>query len=239
MNLGFIGLIDIIVIVLGLIVCFLGFSKGFMNKVIGMLGILVIFGLAVFLCANFAEMLITNKIIYPSIYKGIYSKMATEVAEAGSDASVADIIQAALGCPSLIAVFLAGKIDVSSTSELPDVVAAQLGTYAMIGISFLILIFSMSLVLVILKVLANTLRKSTLIKTVDGIMGMALYLLIYVAIISLLFWGLRALMDNDVIQGQARQFIITDLQLENENASRLSKFFYEGNLFSSIQDLFK
>ena len=209
-----------------------------MRKVIGILGVLVIFGLAVFLCSNFAEMLINHKIIYPSIYNGVYNKMAKEVAEAGSDATVADIIQAALGCPSLIAVFLAGKINVSSTEELPTVVAEKLGTYAMHAIAFLILIIAMSLVLIILKVIANSLRKNTLIKTVDGIMGMALYLLIYVAILSLAFWGLKALMENNVIQGQSREFIITDLQLET-NAARLSKFLYNGNLFASVQELFK
>ena len=238
MNLGFVGIIDIIVIIVGLIVCFLGFSKGFMNRIIGILGILVIFGLAVFLSSNFAEMLINNNIIYPKIYNGIFSKMAEEVANAGSDATVADIIESALHCPAIIAVFIAGKINCNSTEELPDLVATKLGTYAMHAIAFLILIFAMSLVLIILKVVANSLRKNTLIKTIDGIMGMALYLLIYVAILSLLFWGLRALMENNVLQGNAREFIITDLQLDTE-ANRLSKFLYNGNLFSSIQELFK
>jgi hypothetical protein len=105
------------------------------------------------------------------------------------------------------------------------------------GIAFVILAFAFSFVLIILRILANTLRKSSIIKAIDGIMGMALYLLIYVVILSLLFFILNIMVTKEVITGNALEFIKTDLQLETDEL-RISKFLYNGNLFNSIKELF-
>lgn len=236
MDLGIVGIIDIVVILLGILFLFIGFKRGFMNKMIGLLGVLVILGLSIVLASNFAEFLKNRELIYPSIYDSVLEKMNAASQEAGEGASSADIIAKALGIPSLFASFIAGKIE-ATPQELPALVAEKLGTYAMKGIAFLILVFAFSLVFIILKILANTLRKSAIIRVIDGLLGMALYLLIYVVIISLLFFILNILVTKGVITGGTLEFIETDLQL-NTDALRISKFLYNGNLFNSIKELF-
>ena len=236
MDLGIFGIIDIVVILFGIMFLFIGFKRGFMNKMIGLLGVLVMFALSLVLASNFAEFLKNRELIYPSIYDSIYEKMQAASIEAGEGASNADIIATALNIPNLFASFIAGKIE-ATPAELPALVAEKLGTYAMKGIAFLILAFAFTLVFIILKILANTLRQNAIIKTIDGLLGMALYLLIYVVIISLLFFILNILVTKEVITGSTLEFINTDLQL-NTDAFRISKFLYNGNLFNSIKELF-
>ncbi len=236
MDLGIVGIIDIVIILFGIMFLFLGFKKGFMNKMIGLLGVLIILALSLVLASNFAEFMKNREWIYPSIYNSIYDNVQNTVNEAGEGASTADIIAKAMNIPSFFASFIASKIE-ATPETLPALVAEKLGTYAMKGIAFLILAFAFSLILIILRILANTLRKSSIIKAIDGIMGMALYLLIYVVILSLLFFILNIMVNKEVITGNALEFIKTDLQLETD-ALRISKFLYNGNLFNSIKELF-
>ncbi len=236
MDLGIFGIIDIVVVVFGILFLILGFKRGFMNKMIGLLGVLVMLALSLVLASNFAEFLKNRGLIYPSIYDSVFEKMQAVVSEAGEDASTADIIAKALNIPSLFASFIASKIE-ATPAELPALVAEKVGTYSMRGIAFLILVFAFSLVFIILKILANTLRKNSIIQTIDGLLGMALYLLIYVVILSLLFFILNILVTKEVITGSTLEFIKTDLQLDTE-AFRISKFLYNGNLFNSVKELF-
>lgn len=237
MDLGFFGIIDVFVVLLGILVLFIGFKKGFMNKMIGLLGVLVMLALSITLAPNFAEFLKNREIFYPSIYNSIYDKVSAIVAESGEGASTTDIIANALHIPSLIASFIAGKIE-ATPSELPGEVATILGGYAMVGIAFAILALLFSIIFVVMKILANTLRKSTIIRTFDGLLGMAFYLLIYTLIISLIFFILNLMVTKGAITGNTLEFIKTDLQLDTDSF-RISKFFYNGNIFNSIRELFR
>ena len=236
MDLGIFGIIDIVVIIIGILFLIIGFKKGFMNKMIGLLGVLVMLALSIVLASNFAEFLKNREIIYPSIYDSVFTKMQDVVNEAGEGASTADIIAKALNIPSLFASFIASKIE-ATPAELPAMVAEKVGTYAMRGIAFLILAFAFTLIFVVLKILANTLRKNSIVKTIDGLLGMALYFLIYIVILSLIFFILNILVTKEVITGSTLEFINTDLQLKTD-AFRISKFLYNGNLFNSIKELF-
>lgn len=236
MDLGFFGIIDVFVVLLGILALFIGFKKGFMNKMIGLLGVLVMLALSITLAPNFAEFLKNREIFYPGIYSSIFDKMSSVVQEAGEGATTTDIIANALHIPGLLASFIAGKIDVTP-EELPNAVATQLGGYAMVGIAFAILALLFTIVFVVMKILTNTLRKNSIIRTFDGILGMAFYLLIYTLIISLIFFILNLMVTKGAITGDTLKFIETDLQL-NSDAFRISKFFYNGNIFNSIKELF-
>ena len=236
MDLGIFGIIDIVIIVLGLLVLFIGFKRGFMNKMIGLLGVLVMFALAIALAANFAEFLKNREIFYPSIYDSIHDKVKEAVEAAGPEADMADVISNALGIPGLLASFIASKVDVT-TAELPNAVAEMLGNIFMRFIAFGILVLLFTIVLITLKILAKTVRKNSIIRTFDGVLGMALYLLIYVLVLSLFFFILNLMISHDAITGNTLEFIKTDLQLDSDKF-RISKFLYEGNVFKSIKDLF-
>ena len=235
MDLGFFGIIDIFVVLFGILFLFLGFRKGFMNKMIGLLAVLVIIGLSIVLASNFAEFLKNRDIFYPSIYNGIYDNVK-ETVDANPGSSTADIIGSALNMPSLIASFIASKIDVEP-ALLPEAVASVSTKYIMRVIAFFILVVAFTIVFIILKLIAKAARSNSVIRTVDGVLGMALYFLIYMTIISLLFFVLNIFVTKGVISGGTLEFIQTDLQL-NTDSFRLSKFLYEGNIFNSVKELF-
>ena len=69
------------------------------------------------------------------------------------------------------------------------------------------------------------------------IFGIALYLLIYVALVSVVFFVLDILVEKEVISSTTG-FIAEDFQLMNTNNFSLSRWLLKGNLISSIRNMF-
>ena len=91
--------------------------------------------------------------------------------------------------------------------------------------------------MIILKLIAKALRENKFVKVVDGIFGMALYLFIYLLIVSVFFFVLDILVEKEVISSTTG-FIAEDLQLMDTSKFSMSRWLLNGNLISSIRDLF-
>lgn len=237
MDFGFFGIIDLIVLGLGILAIFIGYKIGFMKKFIGLFGALIIILLSFLLAPTFAQILIKMKIIYPSIYNGVYSSVADKVASSAPDASVEDIIKSSLGALAIFSSLIIKHVNVETKEELPDCVASKAAGYAMNVIAFFILIVIFIILLIILKIIVSCARDSAVVRRVDGILGIFLYFGIYLVIISLLFFLLKIFIDHNVFTGNTYEFFVKDLQL-NTDSFRLSKFIYNGNLFLWIKELF-
>lgn len=237
MNLGFFGLFDIIIVVLGLLSIIIGYKVGFMKKLVSLFGILIVIGLSIMLAPTLAELLKKWDIIYPSIYNDVYDSVLNEVNQAGPDASVEDIIKASLGFLSIFSFLIVKHVNVESTAELPDYVATKAGTYAMRIISFGILVVFFIILIIILHFIIKKARTNIIVRRIDGIFGMLLGFASFILTLSFIMFILKLCVDNSVITGGALDFIKKDMMLDSD-AFRLSKYIYNANIFVSIKELF-
>ena len=137
MNWGFTGLLDIIIIVLGLLSLLIGFKKGFMSKMVSLIGIIAIIIFSVFYASQFAGFLKSHNIIYPGIYDNVSSKIIEGWGDK-ADYTVAEAIQAS-GFPGFLANWIAGAVGDVSTAEIVASVSEQIAGWIMNVIAFGIL----------------------------------------------------------------------------------------------------
>lgn len=243
MDFGFFGLIDVILLIGALIFIILGFKKGFMKKAISLIGILVIIGFSIVYAGQFAKFLIQNDIIYPSVFDringNILDKLATQ--DIAVDSTCADVLHKVLGVPEFIANLIGSSIKNSSNepitaANMANSIAVYLSTLAMNVISFFILALGLFIIILILKLIASILRQSKIIRGIDGILGIVLYLTIYSCIVLFVFCLLFVFMNQEWFSS-AKEWLTVDMQLDNDNF-RVSKFVYEGNIFKNILTLF-
>ena len=114
MYMGFFGIIDAVVVLLGIIFMFIGYKKGFMGKMITIVCVLVLLGLSITLCGHLAEMFKDKHIFYDGIYDSISETIHNAVAEAGEGATVKQVIAKTLHLPEWIAALFV----LSSQSEV-------------------------------------------------------------------------------------------------------------------------
>ncbi|MBR6071976.1 MAG: CvpA family protein [Acholeplasmatales bacterium] len=236
MYMGFFGIIDAVVVVLGLIFMFVGYKKGFMSKMATFVCVLVLIGLSIVLCGHMAEMMKDKDMFYSSIYDKIYSGANSAVAEAGESATVKQALSKALNMPEWIVSLFVMSIKDEPAAGIIDTLSEKTTMFIMKAIAFGILFVGMILVLIILKIIAKGLRENKFIRVVDGIFGMALYLFIYLLIVSVFFFVLDILVEKEVISSTTG-FIAEDLQLGTTNFS-ISRWLLKGNLISSIRNVF-
>ena len=237
MYMGFFGIIDAVVVLLGIIFMFIGYKKGFMGKMITIVCVLVLLGLSITLCGHLAEMFKDKHIFYDGIYDSISETIHNAVAEAGEGATVKQVIAKTLHLPEWIAaLFVLSSQSEVVTPVMESELSLKVTMLLLKLIAFGILFVGMILVMIILKIIAKALRENKFVKVVDGIFGMALYLFIYLLIISVFFFVLDILVEKEVVSSTTG-FIAEDLQLGTENFS-MSRWLLKGNLISSIRQVF-
>lgn len=237
MYMGFFGIIDVVVIVLALLFMFIGYKRGFMNKMITIICVLVIIGLSVALCGHMAEMMRDNHIFYDGIYKDVNAKVGNAIEEAGTNATVKQVVAKALHLPEWIASLFVLSAQNEIAINYQAAISEKISMLLMKTIAFGFLFVGMIIVMIILKIIANALRENKFVRVVDGIFGMALYLLIYILIVSVFFFVLNILVEKEVISSTTG-FIAKDLQLMDTSKFSMSRWLLKGNLISSIREVF-
>ena len=237
MYMGFFGIIDAVVFLLGLIFLFVGYKKGFMGKMITIICVLVLLGLSITLCGHLAEMFKDNHIFYDGIYDSINASLNDAIKEAGENATVKQAVAKALNIPEWIAALFVLSSQNELAASMVNPLSEKLTMFLLKLIAFGILFVGMILVMIILKIIAKALRENKFVKVVDGLFGMALYLFIYLLIISVFFFVLDILVEKEVISSTTG-FIAEDLQLMDTTKFSMSRWLLKGNLISSIRQVF-
>ena len=171
MDFGICGLLDIIIVVLGLIVILLGYRKGFLKKVLSVVGFFAIAILSFVYCKQFATFLIQKDFIYPEIYNPIYNHLLNQTLEAGltPNSTLSDLLTIGLGLPDVMARIFANVLNVSGDiNQICAGISQYLSTIAMNIISFLIILVGASIVVLILKIIADAARKVKVVRVIDG-----------------------------------------------------------------------
>lgn len=234
MDLGFCGIIDIVVVLLLVLTVIIGYKKGFVKKFIALFSILIAIALAILLFGEFAYRIKEWGLfgIYKGFYNGAYEKISSI---SGTDTT--EVVKNALNIPGWIAEKLVKWAGNPTMEELADTVADQYAMFFTKIIAFAIIFVGTLILFLILRILCNVFRKSKFVRVVDGILGVALSLVIYVASISLIFF-IMSLIYNHAGNEGFNNFLNTDLKLLDEGTFRLSKWLFQGNLFDFIKNLF-
>ena len=231
MDLGITGIIDILIIAFGFLFIFIGYKRGFMSKALSIVGAVVLFCFSLFYCVQLAGFFKSTGFIYNSIYHtmerkidgNLYPRFAVTIEKAFKIHAFWATILA----------FLMGNPPKNMTvSESAEVLAYKTTTV----ISFLIIFVTLFLALVILKILAMCLREQTVIKRIDGVFGIVLYLTIYAAGLLIIFFVLNIIYKYGEIE-EFNHWLEVDLALDS-NKFRLGKNLLNNNYLVAIKNLF-
>ncbi len=239
MDFGFCGVVDIVLVVLALLMAIIGFKQGFMKKLLSHIGILAIILFSIFFAGQFAQMLIHNEIIYPTLLETFTNNINNAVAQNGipEGATASEALAQLLAIPGFLADILANGMGNPAVTDLVSTTANYLAELSMNAISFGILFVGLLLVMGILKLIVSGLRKSGLVRFLDGLLGIIYYVALYAIIITVLFYVLSLVMDMEWF-APAKDFLVVDMQLDNPDAFRVSKALYEANFLKRILALF-
>lgn len=233
MDLGFIGIIDIILIILFLVALIIGAKKGFLEKFRHLATGLIALIIAVLFARQFADMLIGNGVFKESIYNNVYNNIITS--EAFANGQDATSILTSLGFPSIIASYLASGIPVDL--NIASSLANSVYNLFMVIISFAILLVGCWILSYIIKLLIKLLRNNIIIRIVDGLLGVILYGFLAICAIYIIFFIISLIIQIPGLEG-FRDFITVDMQLNNPDEFRISKYFYENNILINFFKLF-
>lgn len=242
MDFGFFGVIDIVLVILGIVFLIIGFKKGFLTKVISLFGFLAVLIISFVYCSRFAGFLIEKDFIYPDIASKVSENVLVKLTDKGigADSSLSDILQNVLNLPKFVANWIVnnnGNDTVQTALDVSNAVGAFVGRVCITVIAFLILFIGIFIVIGILKLFASLLRQNKFVKVVDGLLGSALYFTFFIAIVFVVFWIFSFfLRDPQNPTNAFAEFLVKDMQLTTDKF-RLSKFIYDSNLLKNILDL--
>ena len=233
MDLGFIGIIDIILIILFLVALIIGAKKGFLEKFRHLATGLIALIIAILFARQFADMLIGNGVFKESIYNNVYNNIITS--EAFANGQDATSILTSLGFPSIIASYLASGIPVDL--NIASSLANSVYNLFMVIISFAILLVGCWILSYIIKLLIKLLRNNIIIRIVDGLLGVILYGFLAICAIYIIFFIISLIIQIPGLEG-FRDFITVDMHLNSPDEFRISKYFYENNILINFFKLF-
>lgn len=241
MNLYICGIVDIVVVLVGIVLMIIGYKRGFMHKALSLFGFLAIVLVSFAFCTQLAALLTEHEVIAPSICSNITNSinegLAANVADLPENATASQVIQYGMGWPEFLANMVASMAGVGekTQAELVESVATGMTEISMNVICFVIIFIVSYLVLAICKILTSILRGVKAIRIIDGVLGVVLYLALYTVAVCLVFLILHYMMDASWFSG-AKDFLYIDMQLgpDHEGVFRISKWIYETNPILSI-----
>jgi hypothetical protein len=101
-------------------------------------------------------------------------------------------------------------------------------------IAFLIIFVIVLIFMAILKIICAKARENKVVRVTDGLLGIALYLVLLMFTLSFIFFVTKLIYDAKWFPN-FNKFLEKDLQL-NSNKFRISKSIYQSNIFESIKD---
>ena len=236
MDLGFTGILDIILVLGAILFIVIGYFKGFMNKALSIVGVIVILVFSYIYCRQIASFLKAHNIIYPNIYNGVFHKLDS----AGLDpsASFVTALEKGIGIPKFfgyfIAFFLGSPADGLGIEYYSDLITIEL----LNTIVFIIIDIIFIIILIVLNILTRKIRKNEFVRVVDGVFGIILYLCIYSVFVVIVFFVFNVIYMNVDHNTGFGLWLKIDMQLETDNF-RISKALFENNYLNFLFGLFK
>jgi uncharacterized membrane protein required for colicin V production len=232
------GIVDVLIVlsVIGLII--LGWKSGFLLKIIQLASSL--FGLiaSILLARPF------SKVLDGWFGEGIYSRIETflldRIASGDTLATEANIREAfeGMALPNFIVEWVINSVNAEETIQsFINAVTPLLTSLVLLLIAFVTLFFGSMLLFLLLKLLAKMITSLPIIKQVDKFLGAIFGLFKAAVLIFVLLFLLGLLITIPAINNFMGEFIINDMQLQNDSF-RLSKWLYDNNILKYIINVF-
>jgi len=237
MNLGFFGIIDVLIVVSVVIFAAIGWKKGFLLKIVEMAS--SVFGLiaSILLARPFSGVLdkwfgeaIDGRIHEYLITRPLFSAELTEmnVRAAFSEMSL----------PDYLIDWIVKGIDFEAMGlSIVDAIQPLIKGLILLVLAFLVLFLGSIIVFFFLKILAKMITKIPFIKQVDKILGVLFGLLKITVIVYILMFILALVITVPAINNLIGDFLAVDMQLGTDKF-RLSKWIYDNNVLRHIIDVF-
>ena len=231
MDLGITGLIDILIIVLGILVIVIGYLRGFMNKALSIVGVIVIFAFSIMFCGQLAGLFKSSGFIYNSLNSAMLNKVEGHV-----EVRFAVTIEKSFNIHPAVATIIAFIFGNPPKNLTAGETAEILAEKATIGISFLIIFAVLSIGLIVLKIISSTLRQNEVLRKIDGVFGIFLYLVLYAIFLMVVFFVIDLIYKYGGIT-EFNQWLEVDLALDS-NKFRIGKYLLDNNFLVQIINLF-
>ena len=232
------GIMDILIVGGVIAMVIFGFKSGFLLKVIKLASSL--FGLI-------ASLLLArpfSKVLDSWFGEGIAGKINTYLLDKITNGSMVEteenIRQALseLALPEFIVDWIVDAVDAESSIQgFVDSVTPMLKDLILILIAFVALFFGSMLVFLLLKALAKMITSVPVIKQVDKFLGAIFGLFKAAILIYVLLFLLGLLISVPAINNLIGDFLIVDMQLDNDNI-RISKWLYDNNILKYLVYVF-
>jgi uncharacterized membrane protein required for colicin V production len=231
--LGFhVGIIDLVLVVLGLLFAITGFKNGFLKEIVGVGAFIGAIALSYLLAHFVREIIISQTSLYTIIYDNLLGSVFTgnalydtviDGSQPGALGYLTDgLIQ--IGLPSFLAGPLAGTLIEfngtlgaalsTSAAELIITIIAYLATF----------LVGWLLLFIILKQLVHLTKSVGVFKFVDSILGLALGVARAALIIGVLF---LITIPLSFVVPEIQTFLNSDLDLLNPDTFSIGKFLYQ------------
>jgi uncharacterized membrane protein required for colicin V production len=237
----YIGILDIIVIVLLIVGLLLGFIIGFSRILIKIANWICGMFVSLILCAKFAKVLkwIFGDPIYNHFYKKVMNTESlqnltgSETAQEGLAAVLKD-----LGIPGWLSKFISkgfsGESTASIAESISDTIASGITKAILLILSFVILWVGLSLIILLIKLHIEDLRENHTFMVIDGMLGSILGIIVMFFILEIVFYIVTlADASNNVMN-----FLNRDMRLETYSGFGLARWFYSHNWIKAFLDLF-
>jgi uncharacterized membrane protein required for colicin V production len=238
MNLGFFGIIDVVIVVLVVIFAAIGWKKGFLLKIVEMAS--GVFGLigSILLARPFSTVLDKwfGEAIAIKVHEYLLSR--SDLFSAGlSEANVRTAFEG-MSLPQFMIDWIVEGIDFDQIGlTIIDAIQPTIIGFILLLLAFVTLFFGSIILFFILKLLAKFVTSIPFIKQVDKVLGVLFGLLKITLIVFILFFVLALLLTVPAINNLIGDFVAVDMQLATEKF-RLSKWIYENNILKNIIDVF-
>lgn len=235
-------ILDLILIALLLIICFIGYKVGFLVTLVkiasGISGLII----AILLMkpvANLATDANWDKQLETNIYNNITTSEAFEkYSAAGAGEEGLSVLIKELGIPKFLSDIISHKIvDSVDPVDIALSIADNVSYLAVCVIAFFVLLIFSSLFFFILKKIVQGTRKSIgFFRFIDGVLGIGFYAITYIFFLYLGFWVIYLIIPVLPQNGSFVVFMTEQLHLGSEQFG-ISKYLYEENIIRNFFEL--
>lgn len=235
-------ILDLILIIVLLLICFIGYKVGFLTTLIKMASAISGLIIAIVLTKPVTTIVTDAKWdreIETNIYQNITTSEAFEkYNQVGENEQGLAVLLEELGIPHFLSETISHQIADSVDPTLIATTIADKVSYAvMCVIVFICLLIFSSLFFFILKKIVQGTRKSVgFFRTLDGMLGIAFYAIGYLMFLYLGFWILSLVMPALPPSGGFVKFMNDQLSL-NSDEFHIGKYLYQNNVIKNFFEL--
>ena len=234
-------ILDITIILLFLGFVFLGFKIGFFSTVLKITSALSGIILALCLTKPTTNLMI-NWDVGNKLEEKIYTNITTSDAfaayvEGGEGVDGIDFLLEELGVPSFMSSFIAPKIAENvEPLEAAREVAGSIRYICVFILTFIALAICSSIIFFVLKLIIKAIRKWKLFRTVDGLLGILFYILLFFLFIYTTFLIISIVMHSGSPDSGFVKFMENQLHLDDEEFG-VAKYLFKNNIIGNFFQL--